>query len=339
MSSEKPRWWQKNKQWILVASIVIFGIGFAVITFLGYWFNWDWTGLNASVGPNVRQYQPTKTLWDWLQLLIIPIFLAGTAFLFNVAMKRSEAAIEQKRYESEHELAEKNQKEELLQGYLDRMSELLLDKGLRSSGRDTEIRDIARARTLTVLSRLDSDRKGSLIKFIYEAGLINTDGTGSVIDLSEADLSSVNLERAKLTGANLSRANLTNANLNEARLGTVDLTGVDLTGAKLTGAKLSEANLTGANLSNANLAGATLVGAKLYQAKLIEANLHSVNLNGANLTEADLRNTDLSMAILRSVNLREANLTGANLDQADKEDVVFSDEQNEQMKEIHSHLV
>lgn len=339
MGSKDPRSGLKHRRWALITSISIFSIGFIVIITLGYLFNWDWMGLNASVGPNVRQYQPSKTLWDWMQLLIIPIVLAGTAFLFNLSMKRSEMVIEQQRYDREQMIAEDNQREELLQGYLDRMSGLLLDKGLRSSQRTAEVRDIARARTLTVLPRLDSNRKGSLIKFIYESGLINADTMGSIIDLSEADLSQTNLEGANLTGANLSKANLNKANLSEARLSTANLSGVDLSGAKLTRAKLVEANLSESNLSKANLTGATLIGANLHQARLIEAILHSAKLNGANLTEADLRNSDMSMAILRNVNPHEANLTGICLDQADIEGVVFSHEQNEQMKEKDSQLV
>ena len=35
------------------------------------------------------------------------------------------------------------------------------------------LRAVARARTLTVLSRLDGARKGNVVQFLYEASLIN----------------------------------------------------------------------------------------------------------------------------------------------------------------------
>lgn len=333
MDSIAPHVRQNNRRWALIISVSILSIGFIVLIALGYLFNWSWTGLNEFVGPNVRQYQPTKSLWDWMQLLIIPIVLAGTVFLFNLAMKRSELAIEQQRYDREQMIAEDNQREELLQGYLDRMADLLLDKGLRSSKRKAEVRDIARARTLTVLPRLDSNRKGSLIKFIYESGLMYDDKVGSIIDLSEADLSEANLEGVNLSGANLTKANFKNAMLNGARLSSANLTGVDLSGAELIGAKLIETNLTESNLSNANLTGATLINANLYQARLIEINLHSVNLNGANLSGVDLRYSDMSMATVKRANIQEANLSGILLDQADFEGVVFNAEQIDQIKQ------
>ena len=46
-----------------------------------------------------------------------------------------------------------------LQAYLDQMSTLLLEKDLRNSEEDSEVRTLARARTLTVLERLDPSRK------------------------------------------------------------------------------------------------------------------------------------------------------------------------------------
>ena len=52
------------------------------------------------------------------------------------------------------------------------MQELILDKGLRRSEKDAEIRDVARARTLTVLRSLDGDRKGQVLRFLHEADLI-----------------------------------------------------------------------------------------------------------------------------------------------------------------------
>jgi hypothetical protein len=64
--------------------------------------DWTWTGFVK------------KTLWDWMQLLIIPVVLALSALLFNFAITRNERKI-----------AIDNQQENLLQSYLDRMSELL----------------------------------------------------------------------------------------------------------------------------------------------------------------------------------------------------------------------
>ena len=60
------------------------------------------------------------------------------------------------------------------------------------------MRSLARARTLTVLSRLDSARKERLLQFLYEAGLLHKENR--VIDLTGADLSGIDLHRNNLSG-------------------------------------------------------------------------------------------------------------------------------------------
>jgi hypothetical protein len=164
-----------------------------ITTILGYWLRWAWTGL---VG--IQANPDTRLAWDWLELLIIPLVLALGALWFNnqsrrreleqeLARRRSEQKLALQARESEQELAQRERekdreiaedrvREEALQRYLDRMQELILDKGLRRSKEDAEIReemrDVARARTLAVLRSLDGNRKAQVARFLYEADLI-----------------------------------------------------------------------------------------------------------------------------------------------------------------------
>src|SRR5829696_6722171 len=75
------------------------------------------------------------------------------------------------------------------------------------------LRTVARARTLTVLPRLDGDRKARVVQFLHEAGLIS--GQRPVLDLRIANLSEADLSWATLSYADLSEANLSNANLED----------------------------------------------------------------------------------------------------------------------------
>jgi hypothetical protein len=152
---------------VIAIAIVVILIWAAYLRFAkGY--GWAaWTGLGEYVSPDLGQgpeYFRGKTLWDWLELLIIPVVLAGGAILFN----RSER-------KAEREIADDRIRESTLQTYLDRMTELLLEKNLRTSGPEAEAAVVARARTLTVLGGLDAERKGALVRFLYEAHLIDGD--------------------------------------------------------------------------------------------------------------------------------------------------------------------
>jgi Pentapeptide repeats (8 copies) len=150
-----------------------------------------------------------KTLWDLLQLLIAPLVLVGIGFLFEM----QQAAREEARAEAERNLAEQRAQDEALQAYLDQMSSLLLNGELRASEEGSEVRTLARARTLTVLGRLNPSRKTDVMQFLLEAELVQRveGGRGPIITLIGANLSGADLSEADLVGALLINANLINA--------------------------------------------------------------------------------------------------------------------------------
>jgi uncharacterized protein YjbI with pentapeptide repeats len=212
-----------------------------------------------------------KTLWELLELLIVPFALAGIGLWFTAQQDARQQQIEGQRSQ-----------DAALQAYLDQMSTLLIAKDLRSSTEDNATEDskeaqiLARARTLAVLGSLGPDlrqgpdRKGTIIKFLYEAALIDRDST--VIKLEGADLSRVNLvftdlreaylplvilRSAKLSNADLGRADLGGADLRDTILEETRLSDANLHAADLRGAVLSDADLHDANLSHARLSGAT----------------------------------------------------------------------------------
>jgi uncharacterized protein YjbI with pentapeptide repeats len=144
------------------------------------------------------------------------------------------------------------------------MAELLTDKDLplHSAQPGDSLCTVARARTLTVLGRLDGGRKGSVMQFLYESGLIYKERTLlKASDLIERRHNIVSLHQADLSDADLSwayliEADLSDADLREANLIGADLLRANLIGADLRGADLREINLIGANLRGANLSGA-----------------------------------------------------------------------------------
>ena len=126
---------------------------------------------------------------------------------------------------------------------------------------------LARARTLTVLPRLDSDRKACVVQFLMEAGLLRKEEL--VVSLYGADLSGANLSEV----SNLYKVDLSNVILCGADLSGTFLIEADLSNADLSGANLGEAMLLRADLREANLSGACLIGAKLHRSDLREADL------------------------------------------------------------------
>ena len=286
---------------------------------------WGWTEFGKMTGRN--WLQPT------LLLLVVPLALVVTGLVFSMHQDPRQQAIEdqrnqqaqeleEQRAESVRQLEEQRTQDAVLQSYLDQMSYLMLERDLRASDEGSEVRTLARARTLTVLGKLDPSRKTLVIGYLLETNLVRRVGKREPVlslsgaklgdaDLRDTDLSGANLADANLCDAALSNATLSDADLGGAKLGDTDLGGADVSETDLSGADLTYANLEDATLSDADLRGATLLGTGLSAADLGDADLSGAILEDANLADANLRNANLNDAYLYDANLRNANLSGA----------------------------
>lgn len=277
----------KHLKW----SIVIVCLIFILIIALGYWFKWDWTGLNAHVGPNVQQYQAGKTLWDWMSVLCIPAAIAFGSLWFTAQQSKTQDAENMD-----------NQRERALQEYIDKISDLLLNHDLLESTLsidsdlvikgieikpDKEAKTVARAQTLTILSRLDGKRKGSVLKFLYESRLIEKDSP--IVKLQGADLSGAILYDTKFWKTNIGNSNVSKlADFKRVDLSGANLSGADIRLTDICNANLSDAVLTFADLSVSYLHGTNLARANLKGAILINAILDNANFTRATITEEQL---------------------------------------------------
>jgi uncharacterized protein YjbI with pentapeptide repeats len=211
----------------------------------------------------------SKTLWDWLDLLIVPIFLAVGAWLLSAADKDSELKLEIDR-----------QNQGVLTSFMDNLSKLLLESKLRESKPGTEIRSIARTYALAAFRVLDEKRKAEVLQFLFETGLISYN---PIISLNSANLRSVILDKAALVKVEIKGAYFQNASLRDANL--------------------SYTNFCGSDFSNADFRGSILVGTNLSFAIL-----KNVNLSGLDLTQADLNCADLNGANIKNTKITKEQL-------------------------------
>jgi uncharacterized protein YjbI with pentapeptide repeats len=341
-------WWQQIRQHpFIVAGIIVVSV--LLIALVVVEVRANGTGFTG------------KTLWDWLQLLAalaIPVVVG-----FGVAWYTANQGKVSERDNKD------SQREAALQEYITRMSELLLEKNLRGSEQNEEVRKIARVRTLTILGRLDGDRmrKRSVLLFLKEADLVGsyseTEGTlEPIIDLWDAGLSQADLSRAHLNGVRLSKANLSEADLrctflNNAKFHWAVLRGAnlsydncsedyrdekpnlrdaDFSKAYLNDAKLIKVDLSRADLSKAILKGADLSGANLKDAKNItiaELEKQAKSLKGAIMPDGKMYPKS-SKADLSGVDLREADLSGVDLSEANLNRAEVTEEQLAKAKSL-----
>jgi uncharacterized protein YjbI with pentapeptide repeats len=279
-----------------------------------------------------------KSLWDFLDLLIVPLALAIIGLGFAAQQQARQTQIEEQRAQNA-----------ALQAYLDQMNPLILEKDLLGSEEGNTVFTLAKARTTTVLAQLDGEHNQAVTRFLSDAGLLREPALLAKADLQDAKLHKAVLQNANLAdtdlkGANLTDAVLVNADFSaEEKVGkgtqtiTADLRKADLSRAILGRANLFECHLNEATLTDATLLSADLRGASLREADLSYATLLNADLSFApvpnfpgekiptNLTDADLSHAALQGAKLSSAKLIDAKLIDADLTDANLTDADLTD--------------
>jgi uncharacterized protein YjbI with pentapeptide repeats len=293
-----------------------------------------------------------KSLWEFLDLLIVPMALAIIGFGFTAQQQARQTQIEKQRDERAQAVEEQRAQNAALQAYLDQMNHLMLEKDLLISEEGDTVFTLAQARTTTGITQLDGEHNQAMTRFLHDSGLLREPALLAKAGLEDAELPKAVLQNANLAGTNLKGANLAaavliNADFSTEKTGgedihsiTADLTKADLSnaalqGANLAGCQLKEATLTDATLQSADLSSASLQGADLSHAALQGADLSPATVPGfppgvlpkipTNLTDADLGDAALQSANLSRADLTNADLTDANLTGADLTNAVLRD--------------
>jgi len=201
-----------------------------------------------------------KTLWDWLELVGIPVIIVVIAGWFGLTARRAG-----QRAEEQRERDTDRAREATLRTYLDDMTRLVLEHKLRDSKEGSAERAVAQAQTFMALETLDGRRKGVLLQFLKRSQLIYRDKPIISLDLADltyANLSSADLSHTELYGVNLRYADLRYANLCNSDLGRAVLTDTDLRSSNLQGSVLRDANLHGSDLRETEVTKQQLDSAK-----------------------------------------------------------------------------
>ena len=222
---------QNAELFIALVMVLMITVSFVTIS------NFKWSGFQK------------KKLWDWLQLLIVPLLLAAVAVYLNAV---SEAR--------DKDIAKQRQQQEILKDYFFKMQDLVREeasKKIKSRSQENtkfskEYQSIAQALTLAVLDELDGKRKGKVIIYLAESGFIKKDDT--IVSLRNA-----NLEEIELQDINISEVNLHKTSMIGAKLTNVELINSDLEISNFSNATLENVNFIGANLNGLNFYNATLI--------------------------------------------------------------------------------
>lgn len=282
---------------VLVGVLVVAAIAAFVV--MAFRRDWRWTGLPADPGDGTRPPRPAKTLWDLLQLLIVPLMLAAAAFALNSAQTNRDRKQAERSAARERASAADLAREETLRTYLQQMSGLMTTGGRATADTQT----LAQTLTLVALRRLDGVRKGLVVQFLIEADLIEKE---SLIDAAKPP-----------GGADAPRPVRSCGGPGQAscrRIGvSVSLAGADLQGAVIPSLGTASQAAFGVSASGRPVEP----GPSFDFADLRNADFHRLTLPLVTFFGADLRGANFSDARLVWTSFSSACLSGARFDGAE----------------------
>jgi len=329
----------------LIATLVLASV--VALTAIAYRSGWRWTGLPADPGDGTagNPPRPAKTLWDWMQLLIVPLVLAMAAFALNAAQvdrdrKQQDRRAAQDRLSAERSaahdraIAKDHDRESALAAYLQQMSDLMTRTGRATADTQT----LAQTETLVVLRRLDGVRKGLVVQFLIEADLMDRGGAGESRPLPDAP------HRVKSCGGprqpscrrsglsvSMSGADLREAVMPSAVGGLEEAFAVSPAGRPLAPgvsfdrADLRNADFHGLTLPRVTFGSADLRGADFSDARLLWTSFFGACLSGAHFNGAEVeRRADFSFSEGRGIDFSNARLARASFADATLTDVRLS---------------
>lgn len=303
------------RAWVIAAALSTLLI---VAIVGGYVARWRWTGMRGEYPEaGAQNGQGTRKLWDWLSILIVPVTLAIGGFVFSSAQESQQQAIEEQRA-----------RDTAVQDYLDQMSQLMLgnrgQESLLSPQASDEVRTLARARTLTTLSRVDNGKltvgyrnshKTAVMQFLQESNVINATAfnnmkvgnegeTVRAIRRHSADVRKKQLHNfctgdgssdnspIQYCDSNSLNGNIPSDGYPVISLREAQLKHSSLRNADLWGTSFLRADLRDADMSDSILVGAFLLGADLRDVDFIDASLIGAELGGSRLSSACFKRAD-----------------------------------------------
>jgi hypothetical protein len=291
--------------WAVAALVTVLVFEFIINGYIEGRWAWEGSGFSGA------------SLWDWLDLLIVPLILGIGGIWFQRAQRirelesqesarQRELEMETRRREREQITEEKRAQDAALQAYLEQIGRLLIRVDLRADAAGG-IATLARAYTLTALERVGSTHKRSIVRFLFEAGLISApgervgEGGSAVVHLFEADLSEASLSGMRLAGIRLGGTNLRKADLSNTHLANL-----------VPKRPLSPGDAPGVAEGKVS-AGDALMNPLKYMDISVYTPTDFSTFDEADLRGADLRDSMMAYCSFRKAKLRGADLRGANL--------------------------
>lgn len=297
-------------------AIVLLAILALLVWFVEWIVSEGGTGFTFQTGGT----QQTRTLWDWLGLLLVPAVLVASGVVFNLILSRRTEA----EATTDRAIADERSREQNLRNFINTMQDLI---ALPSSELDSNerLKQVARAQAIATATTLDSRRFDKVITFLIDTRLLNyveeDDLTDDIAfaggDGGDSGSSAADQDSDEVSVVSGDESNEASAFESIFTFEDADFEGVSWPCAHLQRLNLNSADLDNSDLSRAYMEHTTLRDASLRNTKLENAFLGDADLTGAELDRANFEKAVLENAVLRGASLEGTNFKGADLSGVD----------------------
>lgn len=257
-------------RWLVLVVFICFAIFVAYFAFIPN--PPSWTGFGERTIDQNKE--AAKTLWDWLELLIIPLAIGVFGWFFKTSEKAKAQIIEEEKAQNSS-----------LESCIDSITNLIINHRLTNNP-ETEIKIIAQTKISLALSNLNGTRKGQILQFLYESYLISRN---PLVKLQGANFKDALLDEIVLANSEINGAYFNNASIKRARLDEAILIGCDFSGVYISNSRME----------NVNLSYSYLIKARLYDIDLTSVDFEGADLTGAKLKRCKINQAQLDMILLK----------------------------------------
>ncbi|MEM1279292.1 MAG: pentapeptide repeat-containing protein [Cyanobacteria bacterium P01_H01_bin.152] len=303
---------------------------------------------NTSKTTTITQ-EPGKLLWEWFELLLVPLILVGVGYFLQRTQLKSSL---------------RDKQEEALQDFFDRISSLLVEKQLlslapkiiendtygieyeakqdelfrRQNDLDVSLK-IIQARTLSILRKFkdNPELKESVLLFLIETGILGElkislrEAELSRTNLSNLDLSGIDFERANFAGSVFSKTNFKGANLSSANFSNSEFYRTNFEGVNLSGSRFHRSNFFVTEFKDATakswLAGNDfwdfLISPSESKSNALDVDFSRSNFHLVNFGDCKLGACIFSGCRFTEVSLRNSDFSGSLFHNADLRKTTF----------------
>ncbi|CAF1208336.1 unnamed protein product [Didymodactylos carnosus] len=225
---------------------------------------------------------------------------------------QSKDTVENQRLQ-EKQLANDLQQESVFTTYIEDISKFILNnRNDNTPFDDAQSLLYIRTKTLTVLRKLDPQRKKNLMLFLIESRLINTDDESKDLDLSGADFSNIHFNGTMQSKCKLESIYLPDVYLINASFLNCRIIEVNFTGSYLMNTKFTQPIIENSIFKNCVLDESGFTGTELFSINFANAFLpHSDFTAAFNVRHPDFTNADLTNVTIADEHLKEATLYNA----------------------------